>query len=349
VCYWLGLSGGSGLHSPGQVAAVDFQNSTKHRVFVLTMIPAIVLMAIMLPNAFTDQALWFAVSYLVVQVWITVLQGLDAWKTQATRKTWLSYGPIALIAPVVLVIGSLFEGNTRIIIWIGAVVINIVAALSAAKGSKEKNSGRIWSINASHFTERHSLFLIIVLGEIIVAIGLKSNALSEKYGMSFELAGSAALAISVACMYWWSYFAYIPKVTEHKLKTAEPHLKGRYARDIFSFGLFLLVVSIIFFAVVGKHFLEHPADPLVTNDLVLLGISGCGFLGAVMFSQFYIARHFSIERSIGIIALATICFSGQFIPAWVTILLFSLTLLIVAYVIWGNFKKTEIYKEIWDS
>ena len=54
-------------------------------------------------------------AWLVWWLWITTLQGLDAWKTLETRKAWLSYGPPALLAPVVLMAGSLVDGNARII------------------------------------------------------------------------------------------------------------------------------------------------------------------------------------------------------------------------------------------
>lgn len=324
-------------------AAIDFQENALHRVFILCMVPAILIMAVALPNSFDESAVWFAVSFFVVQVWITLIQGFDAWKDKGTRLAWLSYGPLALVAPFVLIIGSLFDGDVRLSLWILVAVINILAALFGGKTSENA-----WKLNSSHFTERHSLFMIIILGEVIVAIGIKASSLSEKTGITFNLALAAAVSISVACMYWWSYFAYIPKVIENKLRTASPEMKGKYARDICSFGLFPLVVSVIFFAVVAKHLLEYPLETFENNDLILLGISGVGFMGGILMNQWRIAKYVSKERIIALLALVLTAFLGQFIDAWLTVFIFSTIIGVVSILIWFNFKKTEIYKQIWN-
>ena len=225
-------------------------------------------------------------------------------------------------------------------------MINIGSAFLGAKGPKDPKQHRQWTINSAHFTERHSLFMIIVLGEVVVAIGAKATGVVEKTGLSFELAFGVVLATSIACMYWWSYFSYIPKVLEHALKTSPPHLKGKSARDLFSFGLFPIVIALIFYAVVAKHFIVHPFEKLSLKDLILLAISGAGFYTAILANQYRLVKYISKERLTGLLAILAICFVGQYVDGWITISLFSVTLCIVSIVLWRAFMNSEINKEI---
>jgi low temperature requirement protein LtrA len=314
-------------------AAVNFQTSTKHRVFILFMIPMLLVVAVSLPYAYADLGLWFALSYLVVQVWITLLQGIDAWDTVDTRKAWLSYGPFALIAPIILVTGAFFDDNTRIIIWSCAAAVNIASALFGGRTSKN-----VWRINASQFTERHCLFIIISLGEVIVAVGVKASSLVEKYSFTFDLGLSVVIAAAIACIYWWTYFAYLPDVLEHALGSVETRRKGQVARDLFSFGHFPIVVSIIFYAVIAKHFLEHPFDPLETTDLVLLALSATLLLGSILHIQWRLKRHLSPQRMMGIVATLILAWCGQYMDAVTTLCLYALLMGTISIIIWFKVK-----------
>ena len=78
--------------------AVDLEGDAMKRVMVLCMIPAVLVMAITLPQALTTQGLWFAGAYWLVQVWVLALQGVDALKEPGTRSAFLAYAPAAVIA-----------------------------------------------------------------------------------------------------------------------------------------------------------------------------------------------------------------------------------------------------------
>ncbi len=317
-------------------AAVDFQSSTKHRVFILFMIPMMVIMAVTVPFAFSDLGIWFAISVFVVQVWITLLQGLDAWIDPLRRKAWLSYGPFALVAPFVLVIGAMFDGNTRISIWCVAITINILSALFGGRTSQNS-----WKIDAVQFTERHSLFIILSLGEIFIAVGLKATSVLEKNPFDFGTAAAIIAAASIACVYWWTYFAYIPEVLEHKLASVDKSQKGRIARDLFSFGHFPIVVSILLFAIVAKHLVEHPFHILENTDLILLGVSVFLLIGSIMHFQWRIARSLSMIRLATILVAILICYAGQFLNGISTISLLSLLIGISSTGVWFRVNKTK--------
>ena len=68
-------------------------------------------------------------------------------------------------------------------------------------------------ISPVHFAERHTLFVIISLGEALVAIGATASDVGLSLTVFVGLVGGTA----VACVVWWVYFAFIPDVAEHTL------------------------------------------------------------------------------------------------------------------------------------
>jgi len=76
-----------------------------------------------------------------------------------------------------------------------------------------------------HFSEHHALFVIIVLGELLVAVG--ANVAVDKLATNLL---ALAIAAGLACIMRWMYFAYIPKVTEHALAATPPHDRGTLAQ-----------------------------------------------------------------------------------------------------------------------
>ena len=180
------------------------------------MIPALLLVVSVLPHALTTQGPWFAVAYAVVQLWVLALQGSVAWGAEKTRLAFLKYAPGAAISPIVLVIGGFLPPSIRIWVWALVAVINIVSSLAAGKSEGQ------WDIDPVHFAERHSLFVIISLGEVLVAIGANVATAAGETGMDPATLAALVVATLGAGTLWWCYFAYVPRVTELALHEAAP-------------------------------------------------------------------------------------------------------------------------------
>lgn len=316
--------------------AVDLERDAAKRAMVLTMIPAALVMAITLPFALTTQAIWFAGAYWLVQVWVLALQGIDALATPDTRRAFVAYAPAAAVAPTVLVIGSFFSGSTRLAIWIVAAVLFVMSALMGGRSDSE------WAIDPVHFAERHSLFVIISLGEVLVAIGANGAGIAEATGLTMiSLAGIVA-TVAVACVLWWSYFAYVPKVVEHALTHPGTGGRGQVARDLFSFGHFPLVCGLIANAVVAKHVVQHPSGHLTSADRLMLFGSVLLFVGGLMNLQWKSARSVSWVRWATILAVGVLAACGSFIPGVVTVAGQAIILGAMAAASWRRFQLTEI-------
>ena len=288
-------------------SVVDLQSHTRTRVLVLCCIPITLIMTVSIPEAFHSTGIWFGVAYLGVQLMVLGMQGAIALTDPITRPAFIRYASIAAIAPFAVMIGGFAHDNVRIIIWVVAVTLFIAGGLNAANGE--------WVINASHFAERHSLFVIISLGEVLVAAGASATDI----GLERITAAALVVAVAVACMFWWMYFAYIPKVGEHVLHNAHGPQRGVLARDLFTFIHSALVFGMVLFAVVVKHLIPHPEGHLTQDDRWLLALSVLFFAGGLSAFQYRVMRRVSPERLLCIPAVAALCVAGAWLPGLVVI------------------------------
>ncbi len=276
-------------------AAVDLQRGPVTRALVLCTIPAALTMTAAIPAAYGTTGRWFGVAYLIVQLLVLAMQGAEALRHESTRPAFLRYTSIASIAPLFVAVGGFTGEDARVWVWIAATTVNLIGALRAARGE--------WTVNPVHFAERHALFVIISLGEALVAIG---GAATEAGLTGRTLAGLVS-ACGLACVLRWSYFAFIPNVAEHRLRQAIGVRRGLMARDFFTFGHFPIVGGIIYLAVVMKHMVGEPTEPLPTADRVLLAVGIAMVVGGYMNMQWRIMRRVTPERVAAVGAVAAWC------------------------------------------
>lgn len=324
--------------------AIDFQADTRARLIVLAMIPAMLVMAISVPQALDRQPLWFAGAYFVVQLFVTGLQADEAWGDPATRAAFVRYAPLAAIAPSVVLVGGFFDDNVRIAVWTGAVVVMIASALAATE-----SDGRKWSIDPTHFSERHGLFMIITLGEVLVAIGATAAEVSADRGLDGHGLLAIVLTASMAAVLWWCYFGFIPSVFERALSQSRDAGQGTIARDVGSFGHFVLVFGIILYAVVAKHVVAHPGDELARTDQWMLMAAVMIFLGGQLAIQYRIVRHLSRERLAVVAAVALVPVVGSSVTALVIIAALTVGLAVMSISIWRKFRASDMGREIFSG
>jgi low temperature requirement protein LtrA len=170
-------------------------------------------------------------------------------------------------------------------------------------------------IGPVHFAERHALFIIIALGEVLVTAG----ASATETGLRGRIAAAIAVSVAVACAIWWTYFAYIPEVTEHALRRSRGAERGRLARDLFTFGHFPLVFGIILYAVVVKHLVPAPEGHLSVDDRWLLALSVACFVGGLAVTQYRVVRRVAPERLVAVVVTAGWCAAAKWMPGLVTV------------------------------
>lgn len=303
--------------------SIDLSRKSVSQLLILLAVPVTLLMAIAIPDAYGSTGLQFAGAYLVVNLLCLAVQGRGLWADPKARAAWLQYGPLAAVAPILLVIGALFEGNVRVGLWTVVAIISIVSALAGARRNADGSSE--WRIDPTHFAERHALFVIIVLGEVVVAIGVAASG--SELGFSAAIGVGVVAAAAVACAFWWAYFAFIPEAVETALRRAPLPERGRVARDVFTFWHFPLVFGILLYALVAKHVVVDPGHHLGGVDLGVLALGVALFAGALDVIKWQAVHRIGPERLITIGVVALLCaLLGPHIPGAVMLAVVSIVL-----------------------
>ena len=143
--------------------AVDVENAVTRLIMFAAMVAGF-FMALAVPDAFQDEAAWFAVAYFAVRV---LQPALYLWGVRDEPETFgvlLRLTPWFFIAAFVALVGGFVDPDYRAWVWVASLVIDVIGTLTAARGD--------WHVSPSHFAERFALIVIIALGESIVAIGV---------------------------------------------------------------------------------------------------------------------------------------------------------------------------------
>ena len=263
--------------------AIDIENAVT-RLLIFAAMAAGFFMALSVPDAFQDEAAWFAVAYFVVRILNSALYAWGVRHDAANLRAVFLLSPWFVTAATVALVGGFVDSEYRAWIWLASLVIDVVGTLFAASGE--------WNISPSHFAERFALIVIIALGESIVAIGIGTSELTRDttYALSVVVAFAGVAAL------WWAYFDFTAIAVGRALRRASPHARGPLARDIFTFFHYPIVLGIIFYAVAAKKTLEHPLDPLSEAGRWALGLGVAVFLCGFALMRFRVIRRIAWER-----------------------------------------------------
>ena len=299
--------------------AIDVENSVT-RLIMFAAMAAGFFMALAVPDAFQDEAAWFAVAYFVVRV---LNSALYAWGVRGDPAVLKSVARLSLWflgAAVVALVGGFVDPDYRAWFWVASLTIDVVGTLTVARLE--------WHVSPSHFAERFALIVIIALGESIVAIGIGTSHLTRDatYAVSVVVAFAGVAAL------WWAYFDFTAVAAERSLRRASQHARAPLARDVFTFFHYPVVLGIILYAVAAKKTLEHPLDPLSKAGRWALGLGIAIFLLGFALMRFRVIRRVAWERLAAAAAVLVIAVLLDGADAIVTlgvvivILLFSIAL-----------------------
>ena len=299
--------------------AIDVENSVT-RLIMFAAMAAGFFMALAVPDAFQDEAAWFAVAYFVVRV---LNSALYAWGVRGDPAVLKSVARLSLWflgAAVVALVGGFVDPDYRAWFWVASLTIDVVGTLTVARLE--------WHVSPSHFAERFALIVIIALGESIVAIGIGTSHLTRDatYAVSVVVAFAGVAAL------WWAYFDFTAVAAERSLRRASQLARGPLARDVFTFFHYPVVLGIILYAVAAKKTLEHPLDPLSKAGRWALGLGIALFLLGFALMRFRVIRRIAWERVAAAAAVLVIAVLLDGADAIVTlgvvivILLFSIAL-----------------------
>ena len=216
---------------------------------------AMFVLALSVPEAFDDRPgglsgpVVFAFAYLAVRLLHLAIFWLASGEDPGLRRQLLRFMPSVLGSTALLLVASQLDGVGQTLTWVAAVVVDYVGTMLAGASGWRLNS-------ASHFAERHSLILIVALGESIVAIGVGVGALP----LSAPIIVASALGLTLAACLWWAYFDVVTLMAERVLRRAEGEERTRLARDAYTYLHMPMVAGVVLIALGLKKVIEFVGD-----------------------------------------------------------------------------------------
>jgi low temperature requirement protein LtrA len=282
------------------------------RAVLLVGMLASMIGAIAIPEAFGDRALLLVIGYVGIQTFRNAFTVVVTDRDDPLRKPLTRIFAWSAYVGVIWLVGALVDRDTRVWVWLAALVLDYAGPIA---GHWTPGLGRStpadWELEPSHFVERIELFVIIALGESIVAAGATASGLEPTAARVLAL----AVGFLVAAAMWWLYFDFHAERALKELElTREP---GRLGRDL-SYIHVPMVAGIIVAAVANELVIAHPGDRLGTAELVALGAGPVLYLlGSALLKA--LVLHLPIARRLAAAGLVAIVAAvGALLPALVT-------------------------------
>jgi low temperature requirement protein LtrA len=291
-------------------ANAEAEDSRALRGYLLVGTVLIFIVGLALPQAFGREAVLFACAYALVRVLHLALytnasrQGNAAWSAIAGFAVTVAIGMALLIAGAVF-----FDGWQRAAVWTLAAAIDYAGP---AWLTRERLRG-LQHVAVAHFADRYGTFVIICLGESIVAIGVGVGMADRS--LTPELVIAAGLGLLPAIGMWWTYFDRFAEQAQARLREHRDPVLA--AADAYSYIHLVIIAGIIIFADGAKLTVEHSAQAPMPDAgrLALCGGVALYLVGLAAF-RLRIAGDKSPGRLVIAAALMALYALGGSIPAW---------------------------------
>jgi low temperature requirement protein LtrA len=273
---------------------------------LLVALIAMFVAALAVPDVFGDEGVLFGAAFLVVCVMHLALYALAGRGNRDRVRAVLRLAPWTLLGAALIVVAG-FANGARVWLWIAALAVTYLGGvLSGLTG---------WHLHPAHFAERHGLVVIIALGEAFISIGIGATGIDIGPG---EIV-AAILGLLVATSFWLAYFDFFSIRGERILLDREGAERVGFARDVYSYAHFPMIVGIVLFAFAMKTIVGD-----VDEELDVVGAFAlCG--GSALYLLTYSAIRIRIERRVRLS-------SGRFVAAIVLLLLLPLAAVVPALV-----------------
>lgn len=262
---------------------------------------AALVMASAIPGAFGDRGLVFALAYVAIQVGRTAYV---VWELGANHPLSANYRRMLgwlLIAAVFWIAGALAEHWTRAALWAVAIACEYISPMFGfAMPGLGRSRTSDWTIEGGHLAERCQLFVIVALGETLLATGATLGR-AEVWEPAV-LSALLATFLGTLAM-WWLYFGTSSKdATETITHSEDPGRLGAYFHYIHA----VLIGGIIATAVGNDLVLAHPHDGLkMAYALTLCGGPAIYLLGSAIYKK-VVYGSVPVSHIAAIVALAAL-------------------------------------------
>ena len=286
--------------------------SSALRACLLISAISIFITGLSVPHAFGSEATLFALTYAVVRFLHLALYADASRKGNAEWSAIAGFAFTVTIGMALLIAGSFAGGTAQIILWVLAAAIDYAGP---AWLTRERLRG-LQRVAVAHFSERYSLFVIICLGESIVAIGVGALGSNADRELTSELVVAVALGLLITVAMWWTYFEGLAEAAAECLRRHEDPVLA--AADAYSYLHLVIVAGIITFAVGIKVLTRDSVSAVLPGParLTLCGGVALYLVGCVLFSL-RLLRAVDYQKLAVAAALLVLYAVGGGLPAWV--------------------------------
>lgn len=267
---WVGTTMHANLHE------VD---TIRGRLEVLGVGLCGLVLALALPEAWGAGGVWFGAAY-----WAARLVLYLTLFGRPHRFAFRAFVVAAFVTGPLLVVGGLLAPDVRIFVWALAAITDLGVPYLGRKALAGV------PFVPSHLTERFGTFVIIALGETMVATG----AAAGQHELDLVRLLAVAAAFVVTGGLWWVYFAYSPKAIEDALEAAPARIE--IIRPVLSYGHLAMVGGIVGVAAAIGAVVEGPDEPPRADIAMLLFGGTALYLVTFAFTRWRLFHTLAVPR-----------------------------------------------------
>jgi low temperature requirement protein LtrA len=200
------------------------------------------LMSTAVPSAYGPRGALFGCAYMMMRILLYVpmrARDIFGFRLDPFTVDLFIGGPLYLI-------GGFTPMPWRVWLWLLAAMIEIGSTALRPR----RFSHMHWE--PAHLPERFGLFVIIVLGETIAAIGAQAATGT----LTVAVVSALILAFVLSVGLWWAYFPYAMPAIEFALRTSV--VQTRVVRDVFSYGHAALAAGVLLTAAGSAELVAAP-------------------------------------------------------------------------------------------
>ena len=277
--------------------------ATRGALFSIMLVALV--MASALPEAFGERGLVFALCFAVIQVGRTTCMLLAAGRGSPLAPNFRRILAWNCVAAVFWIGGAFAPPEQRLAIWfVGALVEYVAPMFGLAFPGLGRSSTAEWTIDGGHLAERCQLFVIVALGESILASGV---AFGHQHAWHAPQLASFAVGFVGSVAMWWMYFDTSSKDAAHVIEhSSDP---GRIGAR-FHYTHVVLLAGIIVSAVADELVIADGAHHAQWAQVgALLGGPAIYLFGNALFKR--VVYGFLPQSHIGgLVALALLAFAA---------------------------------------
>jgi low temperature requirement protein LtrA len=256
-------------------------------------------MALCVPEAWNDAAgglyapVVLGAAYLFVRCVHLIVSRLIAHGDRAQLRQIKFSWPTVLCGGGLLIAGAAIGGAAQTEMTAAAILVDWGGFFLTSRW------GDLRIHSAAYFTERHNLFVIIAIGESLLAMG------AATIGQNFDtpLLIAALLGIGTALGLWWLYFDLITLAVEERLHHADRTTRLKLAVDAFGYAHFPIVAGIVLTALGVEGVVGHAADTKGLGAFYAWALAG----GAALYVAGLVLFGWLTLRAWGAIRLVAVC------------------------------------------